>query len=463
MRNQTRRLGSVLTLLLAQAACSNGIESLSPATAPAVAATITAISPTMADGTVGEAVANIPKVVVRDATGRPLSGMPVSFSLTKGNGGITGALATTDSTGVARLSGWTLGKTAGPNVVVAFAGSLSDTFTVVAHHGPPAFAVKIRGDNQVGMVGRPVASKPVVRVVDAYGNAAEGVVTLFTVASGGGSVVGETATTDSLGDAAPGKWTLGSVGVQALTATVGALPPVTFVAGAIETAIDCNQSELIDHTTVHADLDKDSCASPDGQFFKTFLLLVDDSSASAHQFTLTSLDFDAEIEVRDVHMNLVARNTYGRKTGPGFSITALLRPGVYAVSATSHKPGVTGAFALEYRKMGSDISGCGDSFVMRGVSTTQMATYADCRRGDDYEDRYSIYLKTDEQVSVSITDESYSGPGLELTDVYGEIFATSTPAGDYERTLTFTAPSSGFYVIGAWGSDDNTTFSLKIR
>jgi hypothetical protein len=78
-------------------------------------------------------------------------------------------------------------------------------------------------------VGTVVTPAPSVVVKNARGEALQGVTVTFAVAAGGGTVTGATQTTDASGFATVGSWTLGNTaGEQRLTATVAALPAVTF-------------------------------------------------------------------------------------------------------------------------------------------------------------------------------------------------------------------------------------------
>jgi hypothetical protein len=95
----------------------------------------------------------------------------------------------------------------------------------------PALITKLAGDNQSGIVGLGLATAPRVRVSDASANPVAGVTVTFAVASGGGSIVGPTATTDSAGLATLGGWTLGATpGANTVTASVESISPVTFFA-----------------------------------------------------------------------------------------------------------------------------------------------------------------------------------------------------------------------------------------
>jgi hypothetical protein len=98
---------------------------------------------------------------------------------------------------------------------------------------PPARAVLLAGDDQVGVVGQPVAVQPTILVTDADNNPVSGVTVTFAVANGGGTVNPATVLTDARGEARTA-WTLGNSFAQnTLTAAVFGLPIVTFEARAV--------------------------------------------------------------------------------------------------------------------------------------------------------------------------------------------------------------------------------------
>ncbi len=89
---------------------------------------------------VATAVAVPPAVLVRDADGNPLAGIPVTFRVTGGGGRLTGATPVTGADGVAAAGGWTLGQKAGANAVAATLSGLDVsgspvTFTAMATPG----------------------------------------------------------------------------------------------------------------------------------------------------------------------------------------------------------------------------------------------------------------------------------------------------------------------------------------
>ncbi|CAN5212664.1 hypothetical protein BH09GEM1_BH09GEM1_14230 [soil metagenome] len=80
---------------------------------------LTPVSSLSFTGIAGAPLASLPSVKVATATGAPVQGTAVTFAVTAGGGSITGASATTDASGIATLSAWTLGPIAGTNAITA--------------------------------------------------------------------------------------------------------------------------------------------------------------------------------------------------------------------------------------------------------------------------------------------------------------------------------------------------------
>lgn len=90
------------------------------------------------------------------------------------------------------------------------------------------------GNSQTGIAGQPIGTPPTVKATRGT-TPISGVQVVFAVASGGGALVGATATTDAGGIARPTQWTLGTtLGTQSVTATVADAQgsPLTFTATA---------------------------------------------------------------------------------------------------------------------------------------------------------------------------------------------------------------------------------------
>jgi hypothetical protein len=122
-------------LLVLQISCGGG-----DASGPGkVATTLTAHSATSLTGPPETQVMELPSVLVSDASGNPLAGAPVTFTVTSGGGTVTGGSETTNSSGIATVGSWTLGTDAGANTLSAATGSLPViTFTAcgTATHTP---------------------------------------------------------------------------------------------------------------------------------------------------------------------------------------------------------------------------------------------------------------------------------------------------------------------------------------
>ncbi|HEU0012322.1 MAG TPA: dockerin type I domain-containing protein [Longimicrobium sp.] len=107
--------------------------------------------------------------------------------------------------------------------------------------GAPASMTLSAGDGQSATVGTAVAIDPAVLVTDAYGNPIAEAEVTFTVATGGGSVTGASASTSAAGIATVGSWTLGATAGSnnnTLTASSPGVADVTFTASATAGAVD---------------------------------------------------------------------------------------------------------------------------------------------------------------------------------------------------------------------------------
>ena len=99
--------------------------------------TVQASSGDEQEATVGATLAQPVVVLALDAADNPVSGARVEFEVTSGGGTIAPASAQTDADGRASAE-WTLGTTAGEQVVTAVVGMSSTTFSATATPGPAA-------------------------------------------------------------------------------------------------------------------------------------------------------------------------------------------------------------------------------------------------------------------------------------------------------------------------------------
>ena len=188
--------------------------------APLAAGNVAAVGGAGQRGVVGQVLPDDIQVRVLGSDSQPLSGAQVVFSVTAGGGTVAPAAATADANGIARTR-WTLGRTAGANVLTATAGSATTTIAATASAGRASIVAGAAGDNQTAVANSAVTIPPSVRVSDANGNPVEGVAVTFSVASGGGRVTDGLRRTNTLGVATVGSWILGpATGTQTLTVRV---------------------------------------------------------------------------------------------------------------------------------------------------------------------------------------------------------------------------------------------------
>lgn len=155
-------------------------------------------------------------VVIRAVTaaGVPVTGASLQFTAANG-GAVQPASTTTNSSGEATVQ-WTLGPTAGAQVLTVSATGTSASVTVAAT-ADPALRATVRvlnGDDQQAETGRAVLVAPSVQLLDSAGAPLAGAHLTFTVTAGGGSIQPTAVTTDASGRAATTSWVLGAEGEQ---------------------------------------------------------------------------------------------------------------------------------------------------------------------------------------------------------------------------------------------------------
>jgi hypothetical protein len=230
---------ALVFLLAGAVGCASDVLLPDPAGGGSGPVALTKFTGDLQTGTVGQQLLE-PLVVKVVAGDQPAPDRKVAFVLTEdpAAGTITPDTATTDPEGKA-VAHWTLGTAPGDHLVVAqLVGDESATqiaeFRAVAKAGAPDTLTPASVLAQPGRRRQPVATPPVVRVVDRYGNPIPNASVAWQVTSGQGQAEAPSTVTDADGKASV-VWTLGSASVvQKLTATTGTGSvigsPVTFTA-----------------------------------------------------------------------------------------------------------------------------------------------------------------------------------------------------------------------------------------
>ncbi len=183
-------------------ATSNGF-----AVTAAGATTIAANSVVSQSDTAGLPVAAPPAVLVTDANGNPVAGVAVTFAVTAGGGSIAPVTAvSTNASGIATLTSWTLGTVAGVNTVTATGTGLTPALISFTATGVAGVATQLQVLTQpspTAQSGVALVQQPAVRLADVFGNAVvtNGVTITASLASGSGTL-GGTATAATVGGVA---------------------------------------------------------------------------------------------------------------------------------------------------------------------------------------------------------------------------------------------------------------------
>jgi hypothetical protein len=174
-----------------------------------------------ANAAAGTALATSPTFVVKDQSGNPMGGVPVTVVVSQGGGTLANA-PTASASGPTPVGQWTLGKTVGTNALtITVAGIQPLTVTVASLAGAIAKIVAKSPTGLSGTVGQGVNPLPSVTVTDAFDNPISSAVISVTV-TGGGTISSPTLTSDAAGNATIAAWTLGTAkGSNTLTLSDG--------------------------------------------------------------------------------------------------------------------------------------------------------------------------------------------------------------------------------------------------
>jgi hypothetical protein len=149
--------------------------------------------------TVATAVTIPPSVIVTDVNGNPVPGVAVTFAVTGGAGTVNPTTpVTTNASGIAQVTSWTLGNTAGANTLGATATGLTGSPVTFTATGAPGAAdhFAFTQEPTSAVAGAGIAPTVTVAALDAQGNVATSFTGSITLAiannAGGGALSGTT-------------------------------------------------------------------------------------------------------------------------------------------------------------------------------------------------------------------------------------------------------------------------------
>lgn len=225
-----RTLGTNAAVPHTARAVLGGLEVNFTATAVAdVAASITVSAGNNQSAEVNTAVVTPPAAVVRDQFNNPVPGHAVTFAVTGGGGAVSPETAvTTNASGIAAVTSWTMGITAGTNnntlSATAAGGDIAGnplTFTASATPGPASLTNSlvsatgpITANNNASSI-----STVTVTVRDQFNNPRSGHTITYTV-SGSGNFITQPSTTTNASGVTTGSWYSTQATVKTVTATI---------------------------------------------------------------------------------------------------------------------------------------------------------------------------------------------------------------------------------------------------
>ncbi len=175
-----------------------------------------------------------PSIRVADASDNPVSGVDVTFTITAGNGSITPAspaVITTNASGMASLTTWTLGATPGVNTVTASAPGIPGSPVEFSATGtaPSATQLVITTQPNGAVSGLALTSQPIIEVRDASNAlvATSSAAVTASIASGSGVLVGTQTVNAVNGVVTFTNLRIDGTGTHRLEFTSGNLAPAT--------------------------------------------------------------------------------------------------------------------------------------------------------------------------------------------------------------------------------------------
>jgi hypothetical protein len=176
--------------------------------------------------TVGSPLPIAPSVLVKDATGNGVAGVPVSFVITGGGGTVTGEDQVTGAAGTATVGSWTLGKAPGANTLEAriSTGGVSGNpvvFHATGQPGPlsPEKSTVAAAPATIGASTGAAFSTITVTATDDFGNPLPNVQVAISATGAGNALVQPSGPTNDKGQAV-GRFSSTSPGDHVVSATV---------------------------------------------------------------------------------------------------------------------------------------------------------------------------------------------------------------------------------------------------
>ncbi|HEU4953263.1 MAG TPA: invasin domain 3-containing protein [Gemmatimonadales bacterium] len=365
---------------------------------------------------VGTAVATPPAVLVRDADGNPLAGIPVSFKVTGGGGSATGRTPVTGSDGVATVGGWTLGEKAGANTLQATLSGLEVSgspvvFTGTGTPGPVSAAksLVVADPAQISASTGTSASTITVTARDAFDNPIAGLAVTLSATGSGNALTQPAGPTGSAGTT---------------TGTLSATIPGDRVVSAQVAGVAVTQTATVRVSAGTPVADKSSATAPGG---------------TAGQVTTIQIHLkDAQGNPVEGRRDAVSVAISGANTVNQVPITEQ-GSGTYTASYTPQK---SGSDAITVKVLGTALSGTLTSTVIPGPPSPLTTAVDVPSRVTVFPNELPVHVKITAfdalgnritrggaNYEVRVQDGSTEGAPLDLTDNRDGTYSASFNSG----------------------------------
>ena len=370
---------------------------------------------------VGTAVPTAPAVLVRDADGNPLPGIPVSFKVTAGSGSASGRTPVTDANGVATVGAWILGQKVGANTLQATLSGLEVSgspvvFTATGTPGPVSASKSLVVAEPAQIVASTGTSASTITVSarDAFDNPIPGLAVTLSSTGTGNTLTQPTGPTGSDGTAS-----------GSLSATL----PGDRVVSAVIGGVAVTQTATVRVSAGTPVAAKSTATVPGG---------------TAGQVTTI------QIQLKDAQGNPVE----GRRDAIGVAISGANTVNQVPVSeegggtyTASYTPQKSGSDAISVKVLGAALSGSLTSIVIAGPPSAQTSKVDMPSRVTVIPNQLPVHLtitafdalgnrvtRGGANFEVRVEDQS-EGPPLELTD---------NRDGTYSATFN---PGTGVFLV----------------
>jgi hypothetical protein len=320
------------------------------------------------------------------------------------------------------------------------------------------------GDAQGANAGTAVPQPLAVLVTDADNDPVANVDVLFTVRTGGGTIAGGSARTNSDGIATSGVWTLGSsLGTNIVEASVVGLTSVAFTA--MSRCISSGTLAL--GATLSGALAAADCRYPRGELTDRYTFTT--TVQRAVRFSQSSSQVDTYLEIFDLGGLLLSANDDSANV-PGAQTSALkmlLPPGSYEISPSSFEAAETGVYSMTAVDVPENENVCELVFAMRGITTNGTLATGDCTTGGGSAFLFktvAMVMRAGKTYTITMNSAAFD-TYLELAVLDGPLVTQNDNAVGTNARITFTPTVSNFYVIVASSSLPNISgaFTLIIE